>query len=42
MYDDGGISGGTIDRPALKRLLTDIEAHRVDAVVIYKVDRLTR
>ena len=42
MYDDGGISGGTIDRPALKRLLADIEAHRVDAVVIYKVDRLTR
>jgi site-specific DNA recombinase len=42
MYDDGGISGATLERPALKRLLTDIEADRVDAVVVYKVDRLTR
>jgi len=42
MYDDGGISGATMERPALKRLLADIEAGRVDAVVIYKVDRLTR
>lgn len=42
MYDDGGISGGTMDRPALKRLLTDIGAGRVDTVVVYKVDRLTR
>jgi site-specific DNA recombinase len=41
-YDDGGYSGGTIDRPALKRLLSDIEARRIDTVVVYKVDRLTR
>jgi DNA invertase Pin-like site-specific DNA recombinase len=41
-YDDGGISGGTMERPALKRLLADIEAGRVDTVVVYKVDRLTR
>src|SRR5882724_6316277 len=42
LYDDGGISGGTLERPALKRLLAEIEADRVDAVVVYKVDRLTR
>jgi DNA invertase Pin-like site-specific DNA recombinase len=42
MYDDGGISGGTMERPALRRLLADIEAGRVDTVVVYKVDRLTR
>src|SRR3954453_19710135 len=42
MYDDGGVSGGTMDRPALKRLLADIEAGRIDTVVVYKVDRLTR
>ncbi len=42
MYDDGGISGATMERPALKRLLADIEARRIDAVVVYKVDRLTR
>jgi len=42
MYDDGGISGATMERPALKRLLADIEADRIDAVVVYKVDRLTR
>ena len=42
MYDDGGISGATLERPALKRLLEDIEADRVDTVVVYKVDRLTR
>jgi len=42
MYDDGGISGGTLERPALKRVLADIEAHRIDTVVVYKVDRLTR
>src|SRR4030081_3204097 len=42
MYDDGGISGGTMDRPALKKLLADIEAKRIDTVVVYKVDRLTR
>ncbi|MEQ7873990.1 recombinase family protein [Sphingomonas sp. ASV193] len=41
-YDDGGISGGTLDRPGLKRLLADIEARRIDIVVVYKVDRLTR
>lgn len=41
-YDDGGISGGTMERPALKQLLADIEARRIDAVVVYKVDRLTR
>ena len=41
-YDDGGISGGTMDRPALQRLLADIERARVDCVVVYKVDRLTR
>ena len=42
MYDDGGISGGTLDRPALKRLLADIAASGIDTVVVYKVDRLTR
>jgi site-specific DNA recombinase len=42
MYDDGGISGGTLERPALKRMLADIEAHQIDTVVVYKVDRLTR
>ena len=42
MYDDGGISGATLERPALKRLLAEIEAGRVDTVVVYKVDRLTR
>src|SRR5215470_248242 len=42
MYDDGGLSGATMERPALKRLLADIEADRIDAVVVYKVDRLTR
>jgi site-specific DNA recombinase len=41
-YDDGGYSGGTMDRPALQRLLADIEANRIDTVVVYKVDRLTR
>ena len=41
-YDDGGFSGGTIDRPALRRLLTDVEAGRVDAVIVYKVVRLSR
>ena len=42
MYDDGGISGATMDRPALTRLLADIEAGRIGTVVVYKVDRLTR
>src|SRR5689334_3039148 len=41
-YDDGGFSGGTLERPALQRLLADIEAGRVDCVVVYKVDRLSR
>ena len=41
-YDDGGYSGGNLDRPALKRLLADIEAGRIDIVVVYKIDRLTR
>ena len=42
MYDDGGVSGATMERAALKRLLSDIEAGRIDTVVVYKVDRLTR
>jgi len=41
-YDDGGFSGGNTERPALKQLLTDIEAGRVDCVLVYKVDRLSR
>src|SRR6202158_898495 len=41
-YDDGGFSGGTLDRPALKRLLADIEAGKIDIVVVYKIDRLSR
>ena len=41
-YDDGGLSGATMDRPALKQLLADIEEGLVDVVVVYKVDRLTR
>jgi hypothetical protein len=41
-YDDGGISGATMDRPALQQLLVDIAAGRIDTVVVYKVDRLTR
>ena len=41
-YDDGGISGGTMDRPALQELLADIEKGKVDLVIVYKVDRLTR
>lgn len=41
-YDDGGYSGGTLERPGLKELLADIEARKVDVVVVYKVDRLTR
>ncbi|MHA1133668.1 MAG: recombinase family protein, partial [Alphaproteobacteria bacterium] len=42
MYDDGGISGATMERASLKALIADIEAGRVDTVVVYKVDRLTR
>src|SRR5207247_4276790 len=41
-YDDGGLSGGTMERPALHRLLEDIRNGQVDVVVVYKVDRLTR
>jgi DNA invertase Pin-like site-specific DNA recombinase len=41
-YDDGGISGATLERPALKRLLADIETHKADIVVVYKIDRLSR
>ena len=41
-YDDGGLSGATMVRPALKRLLSDVESGRIDVVVVYKVDRLTR
>jgi site-specific DNA recombinase len=42
LYDDGGFSGGTMERPALKRLIADIETGKIDVVVVYKVDRLTR
>jgi DNA invertase Pin-like site-specific DNA recombinase len=42
LYDDGGLSGGTMERPALKRLLADIKSGKVQIVVVYKVDRLTR
>jgi site-specific DNA recombinase len=42
LYDDGGFSGGTMDRPALQRLLSDISGGKVDIVVVYKIDRLTR
>jgi site-specific DNA recombinase len=41
-YDDGGVSGGTLDRPALKRLVADVEAGRIGIVVVYKIDRLSR
>ena len=41
-YDDGGYSGGSMDRPALQKLLADVEARRIDVIVVYKVDRLTR
>ncbi len=41
-YDDGGFSGGNIERPALKRLMEDIHAGKIDCVVVYKVDRLSR
>lgn len=42
MYDDGGFSGGTMERPALARLLEDIKTKQIDTIVVYKVDRLTR
>ena len=41
-YDDGGFSGGTLDRPALKRMLADIEQGLIDVIVVYKIDRLSR
>ena len=41
-YDDGGFSGGTSDRPALQRLLSDVQAGKIDCLVVYKVDRLSR
>ena len=41
-YDDGGCSGGTMDRPGLQQLLQDVEAGQIDCVVVYKVDRLSR
>lgn len=41
-YDDGGFSGGNMDRPALRRLIADIEKGRVDAVIVYKIDRISR
>jgi len=41
-YNDGGFSGGNMERPALQRLLADIRGGRIDVVVVYKVDRLTR
>lgn len=40
-YDDPAYSGGNLDRPALKKLLADIEAHRINVVIVYKIDRLT-
>ena len=41
-YDDGGYSGGTLERPALKRLMADIEQDRIDCILVYKIDRLSR
>lgn len=41
-YDDGGFSGGTMERPALQRLLADVRANKVDVIVVYKIDRLSR
>src|SRR5215831_4622027 len=41
-YNDGGLSGGTLQRPALQSLLSDVRTHKIDVVVVYKVDRLTR
>jgi site-specific DNA recombinase len=41
-YDDGGFSGASLERPALKKLLADVEARRIDCVLVYKVDRLSR
>src|ERR1041385_4122790 len=41
-YDDGGFSGGNLERPALRSLLNDVRERKVDVIVVYKVDRLTR
>ena len=41
-YDDGGVSGATLDRPRLKSLIMDIESGQIDVVVVYKIDRLSR
>ncbi|MFN5758000.1 MAG: recombinase family protein [Sphingomonadaceae bacterium] len=41
-YDDGGYSGGNVERPGLKRLLADVAAGKVDIILVYKIDRLTR
>lgn len=41
-YDDGGVSGGTLERPALQRLMAEVDAGRIDMIVVYKIDRLTR
>jgi len=41
-YDDGGLSGGSLARPALQQLLADVRANRVEVIVVYKIDRLTR
>ena len=41
-YDDGGVSGGTLNRPGLKTLIADIESGHIDVVVVYKIDRLSR
>ncbi|HCQ63702.1 MAG TPA: recombinase family protein, partial [Rhodobacteraceae bacterium] len=41
-YDDGGLSGGTLERPGLQRLMADIRSGKVDRIVVYKIDRLTR
>ena len=41
-YDDGGFSGGSMERPALQELLDDVRARKIDVIVVYKVDRLTR
>ena len=41
-YDDGGLSGASLDRPALQKLLADVRAGKINTVVVYKVDRLTR
>src|SRR5690242_9666118 len=41
-YDDGGVPGGTLERPALQRLLANVKAGKIDIVVVYKIDRLSR